>query len=299
MKVARYATGRHKTISMWDSFHGASLDAISIGGERLFRDGLGPLLPGCFHVPWPRVAEDASQIERILLQEGDIGAIIAEPMRCTTLERPPNAYWQEVRRLCDKHGVLLVFDELPTALGRTGRMFCCEQTGVVPDILVIGKGLGGGVMPMAAAIVREDLDVASDRALGHYTHEKSPVGAAAALATIGVIESEGLLDRAVELGDHALGRLRILQGEQALVDNVRGVGLALAVQIAGERQVAADAAQRILYRCLSGGLSFKISGGNVLTLTPPLTISKKQLDEALDIVQDAIVYETQWAQTEP
>ena len=285
MKVARYATGRYKTISMWDSFHGASLDAISIGGERLFRDGLGPLLPGCFHVPWPRSIEDADQIERILRQEGDIGAIIAEPMRCTTVERPPDAYWQQLRRLCDQHGALLVFDEIPLALGRTGRMFCCEHAEVIPDALVLGKGLGGGVMPMAAAIVRQDLDLAADRALGHYTHEKSPLGAAAALATIGVIESEGLLARAVELGSQALDRLRRLQHEQPLIGAVRGLGLALAVELAGSQPAATAAAQEILYRCLSSGLSFKVSGGKVLTLTPPLTITRDQLEEALDIVE--------------
>lgn len=288
MKLARYTTGHHKTISMWDSFHGASLDAISIGGERLFRDRLGPLLPGCFHVPWPRTVEDAGQIEQILVQQGDIGAIIAEPMRCTTLERPTDAYWQEVRRLCDQHGVLLVFDEIPTALGRTGRMFCCEHAQVVPDMLIIGKGLGGGVMPMAAAIVRADLDLVADRALGHYTHEKSPLGAAAALAMIGVIESDRLLERAVELGRYAMERLRHLQHQQALVADVRGLGLALAIELTGELRTAAESAQRILYRCLSAGLSFKVSSGNVLTLTPPLTISSDQLDQALDIVQEAI-----------
>ncbi|MDE2642831.1 MAG: aminotransferase class III-fold pyridoxal phosphate-dependent enzyme, partial [Verrucomicrobiota bacterium] len=170
MKLARYVTGRHKTISMLDSFHGASLDAISIGGEALFRDGLGPLLPGCFHVAWPSAAADAEAIEKILVEEGDVGAVIAEPMRCTTINRPPDAYWRRVRELCDRHGALLIFDEIPLALGRTGRMFCCEHSGVTPDILVLGKGLGGGVIPMAATITRADLDIAPQRALGHYTH---------------------------------------------------------------------------------------------------------------------------------
>jgi 4-aminobutyrate aminotransferase len=195
--------------------------------------------------------------------------------------------------LCDQHGVLLVFDEIPTALGRTGRMFCCEHAQVVPDMLIIGKGLGGGVMPMAAAIVRVDLDLVADRALGHYTHEKSPLGAAAALATIGVIESDQLLERVVEMGHQAMKRLRQLQHQQALVAHVRGLGLALAIELAGDLPIAAETAQRILYRCLSAGLSFKVSSGNVLTLTPPLTISPDQLDQALDIVQEAIESEAQ------
>ena len=289
MKLARFATGRHKTISMWDSFHGASLDAISIGGENLFRDGLGPLLPGCFHVPWPQEAGDADAIEQILTDEGDIGAIIAEPMRCTTVDRPPTPYWERVRQLCDQHGALLIFDEIPLALGRTGRMFCCEHLSVIPDILVIGKGLGGGILPMAAMLARDDLDVAEDYALGHYTHEKSPLGAAAALATINVIESEGLLQRATDLGRRAVSRLQAFQRNHHLVADVRGIGLALALELSYSGEPATGEAQKVLYTCLTQGLSFKVSNGNVLTLTPPLTITESELAHALGIVERAIV----------
>ena len=283
MKLTRYATDRHKTISMRDSFHGASLDAISIGGEALFRDGLGPLLPGCFHVAWPNAEADAEAIEKILVEEGDIGAVIAEPMRCTTIERPPDAYWRRVRELCDEHGALLVFDEIPLALGRTGRMFCCEHSGVTPDILVLGKGLGGGVMPMAATIARADLDIAPHRALGHYTHEKSPVGAAAALAMLDVIESENLLERSSRLGVETVERLRELQQRHDAVIDVRGLGLAMGVELSSP-----DAAERVLYDCLSNGLSFKVSGGTVLTLTPPLTITDEQMANALAILDKAL-----------
>ena len=282
MKLARYATGRHKTISMRDSFHGASLDAISIGGEALFRDGLGPLLPGCFHVAWPSAAEDAEAIEKILVEEGDIGAVIAEPMRCTTIDRPPNAYWRRVRELCDRQGALLIFDEIPLALGRTGRMFCCEHSGVTPDILVLGKGLGG-VMPMAATIARADLDIVPHRALGHYTHEKSPIGAAAALATLDVIESENLLKRSSKLGAETVEQLRELQQRHDAITDVRGLGLAMGVVLNSP-----DAAERVLYDCLENGLSFKVSGGTVLTLTPPLTITHEQMAEALTILDAAI-----------
>ena len=282
MKVARYITGRHKTISMIDSFHGASLDAISVGGEALFRDGLGPLLPGCFHVPWPKTEKDADAIEKILVEQKDIGAVIAEPMRCTTVEYPEASYWQRVRKLCDEHGALLVFDEIPLALGRTGKMFCCEHSGVTPDVLVIGKGLGGAVMPLAAVIVREDFDVLQDRALGHYTHEKSPVASAAALATIQVIEEEGLLEHSRVLGEEALRTMSALKARHPVVADTRGLGLALAMEVGD------DSAERILYDCLSNGLSFKISAGNILTLTPPLIITSEQLAEAFHILESAI-----------
>lgn len=287
LKLARYATGRHETISMWDSFHGASLDAISIGGESLFRGGLGPLLPGCHHVDWPHEVADAVAIEQLLNQH-KIGAIVCEPMRCTTIDIPSAEYWQRVRELCDQHGCLLVFDEIPLALGRTGKMFCCDHFGVTPDILVIGKGLGGGVMPLAATIVHERLDVVPDRAIGHYTHEKSPVAAAAALATLDVIEQERLLDHSRELGKLSLDRLQQMQKQHALIHEVRGLGLSLGVELRRDGKKAIDEAERVMYACLSEGLSFKVSGGNVLTLTPPLTISHEQMSEALEIVEQAI-----------
>src|SRR5207247_617871 len=212
MKLARLSTGRHKTLSMWGAFHGATLEAASVGGEGLFRDGLGPLLPGAEHAhpPFPyRCAYGcggacdlrcADYVDSILASDQDIGALVAEPVRCTVVAPPPTGYWQRVREACDRHGVLLVFDEIPTCLGRTGRMFACEAVGATPDVLVIGKGLGGGIVPMAAVIARADLDVAGDRAIGHYTHEKSPLGCAAALATIECIEADGLLEHARELG---------------------------------------------------------------------------------------------------
>ena len=283
MKLARYATGRHKTISMWGTFHGASLDAISIGGESLFRDDLGPLLPGCFHVPWPKRIEDADKIEKIMEQEGDIGAIISEPMRCTTVDRPDDDYWLRLRELCDKHGVLLILDEIPLAFGRTGKMFCCEHSGVIPDILIVGKGLGGGIFPLASIIAKDSLNIAQMKALGHYTHEKSPVGAAAALAMFDVIESEKLIDRSASLGRKTKMELEALFSDLSIVKEIRGLGLALAIEI-----TRSDISEFILYECLSNGLSFKVSNGNVLTLTPPLTITNQEMNKAICIIKAAL-----------
>ena len=189
LKLARAATGRFKTISMWDSFHGASLDAISIGGEAIFRQGIGPLLPGAEHVPPPDPAgcpfcEDrcnlkcADYIEYVLEKEGDVAAVVAETVRSTPFIPPPD-YWKRVRAACDRHGALLILDEIPTCLGRTGTIFAFEQYGIVPDMVCIGKGLGGGIFPLAALIAREDFNRAMPgRALGHYTHEKNPVACA-------------------------------------------------------------------------------------------------------------------------
>ena len=207
LKLARLATGRHKTLSLWDTFHGASLDAISIGGEAVFRKGMGPLLPGTEHAPpcdpgacrfgcgGTCNARCAEYLDYVLGKEEDIGAVIIETVRCTDVQIPPPEYYRIVRDACDRHGALLILDEVPICLGRTGRMFAFEHYGIVPDMVVLGKGLGGAVFPMAALIARRDLDIAADRALGHYTHEKSSVGCAAALATLEVIDDERLLER--------------------------------------------------------------------------------------------------------
>jgi (R)-1-hydroxy-2-aminoethylphosphonate ammonia-lyase len=302
LRLARVATGRHKTVSMWDSFHGASLDASSVGGERMFRGDVGPLLPGTEHVPPPDASRCAlgcggrcdlrcaGYVEYVLEREGDVAAVVAEPVRSTPAIPHPE-YWPRIRAACNRSGALLIFDEIPQCLGRTGRMFASEHWGVVPDILVLGKGLGGGILPMAAIVTRPDLDVMADRALGHYTHEKNPVTCAAALATIDYIEKEGLVDRARELGAHALARMSELARRHRLIGDVRGLGLLMGIELVQDRETrapATDEADRVMYEALERGLSFKVSAGNVLTLTPPLIISRNELDRALDIIDDCL-----------
>jgi 4-aminobutyrate aminotransferase len=304
LKLARVATGRHKTISMWDSFHGATLDTISIGGEAIFREGIGPLMPGTEHVPPPdeyhcvfgcskRGGCDlvcADYVEYILEKEGDIAAVISEPIRSTPYIPKPE-YWERIRRACDHHGALLIFDEIPHSLGRTGKMFTFENFGIIPDIVVLGKGLGGGVFPMAAMLARDTLDVATEGALGHYTHEKTPVGCAAALATINYIEHHNLVDHARRLGEYSLERLQEMKGRHPLIGDVRGLGLFLGIELVKDRQTrerAKDEAEAVMYAALSKGLSFKLTMGNIITLTPALTITRKEMDKALEIIEECI-----------
>jgi 4-aminobutyrate aminotransferase len=302
LKLARAATGRFKTISMWDSFHGASLDAISVGGEAIFRQGIGPLLPGTEHVPPPDPShcpfkcgaqcslQCADYVDYVLEKEGDVGAVVAETVRSIPFIPPPD-YWRIIRAACDKHGALLILDEIPHGLGRTGKMFTCEHYGIVPDMLVLGKGLGGGLFPLAALLAREDLNVMPDRALGHYTHEKNPVACAAGLATIACLEADGLLENARALGEHALRRIDRMKENHPLVGGGRGLGLLLGIELVKDRQSrepASDAAERVMYRALEKGLSFKVSKGNVLTLTPPLTITREDMDRALDIIEECL-----------
>jgi 4-aminobutyrate aminotransferase len=305
LKIARAATGRFKTVSFWDAFHGAGFGAASVGGEATFRSHIaGPLLPGaehiapfaCYRCPYGHSGPDvcalacANMLEYVLGREGDIAAVIAEPMRAVPYVPPPG-FWQSVRAACDKHGALLIMDEIPTGLGKTGRMFAFEHDDIVPDIVTVGKALGGGVLPIAACIARKELDVCGDFAIGHYTHEKNPVTSRAALTTLQIIEEEGLVDRAATLGDYAMNRLRESLQHCPIVGDIRGRGVLFGVEIVQDRGSKLEGnamAEQIYYRCLEQGLSFKISQGCVLTLSPPMTISDADLDTALTIVESAI-----------
>ena len=304
LAYARAVTGRFKTISFWDSFHGAGFAARGIGGEEMFRSGpIGPLMPGTEHVPpfgdyrnaWG-VTEGsaelcAKQIEYVLEKEGDVGALIAEPTRAVPCI-PDAGFWRRVKTACEAKGTLLIFDEIPTGLGKTGRMFSCEHEGVVPDILVVGKGLGGGILPIAATVCRPELDVCQDYAFGHYTHEKNPVTSRAALTTIEIIEQEGLVENASRVGELALTRLYEMQNQFEAIGDVRGRGCLFGIEMVVDRQSrepANDLAERILYQSLGRGLSFKTTMGNVLTFSPPLVTSEDQMNDAMDILQNSIV----------
>jgi len=306
LRLARAATGRFKTLSFWDAFHGAGFGASSVGGEATFRSGIaGPLLPGAEHVaPWGTRncayghdnLEDSARacarmISYVLAREGDVAAVVAEPMRATPYPPAPG-FWKSVREACDRHGTLLIFDEIPTGLGKTGRFFAHEHDGVQPDMVVLGKALGGGILPIAAVVARRDLDVAGGYAIGHYTHEKNPVTTRAALTTINIIREEGLTERAAELGTYAMERLRNFGASCPAVGDVRGRGLLFGVELVSDSDAWTPdnaLAERVYYRCLEAGLSFKISQGNVLTLSPPMVIARADLERALGIVEQAIL----------
>lgn len=170
-------------------------------------------------------------------------------------------------------------------------MFTFENFNVEPDMVVIGKGLGGGIFPMAALIARKGLDLGATRALGHYTHEKSPVGCAAALATINYIEKNKLAEHAQDIGRHTLSKLKKMQERHPLIGDVRGLGLFLGVELVKNRitkERATNEAEAVMYAALCRGLSFKITMGNILTLTPPLIITRDQMDRALNILEASI-----------
>ena len=303
LKLAKQVTGRFKTISFWDSFHGAGFGAASVGGEEHFHGGLGPLVPGAFHVEFPNYyrnpwrftheedvdAECLRQIELILRREPEMAALIGEPVSANPVV-PSKRYWEGVRELCGKYGALLIFDEVIEGFGRTGKMFASEHY-LTPDILVLGKSLGGGVVPLAGIVTREKYNCCPDRSIGHYTHEKNALSAAAALAEIAVIEEEDLCGHAARLGAHALERLHEMAERHRLIGCVTGIGLHIGIDLVRDRTTkerATREAEAIMFKCMERGLAFKTIDGNIITLRPALVITREEMDWALDILDEAI-----------
>lgn len=306
LKVARKVTGRHKVISMWESFHGAGLDTISVGGEYVFKKDIGPLMPGAIKsIPYNgyrnlinsddniKVSDFClDYLEYIIENEGEIGAILLEPIRATDTHVPPKEYFKRLRKICDENKILLIFDEIPTCLGRSGEFYVHQNFGIEPDILVLGKGLGGGIVPQAAVLVNKRYDVAEDISLGHYTHEKPAIGCAAICAAIEYIDENNLMENCRDLSQFAMSRGKELMNKYNCIGDFRIQGLLISFEFVKDRitkEKDTDLSERILYSSLEEGLSFKVSSGNCITWHPPLLISKEELEFAFDIFEKAII----------
>ncbi|HDM8176351.1 MULTISPECIES: aspartate aminotransferase family protein [unclassified Vibrio] len=303
LKLARHITGNYKVVSLWDSFHGASLDAISVGGEACFRQGMGPLMAGVERIP-PAVSyrgafpvadgsdvHYADYLEYVIEKEGGVGAFIAEAVRNTDVQVPSKAYWKRIREICDKHNVMLIIDDIPNGMGRSGEWFTYQAYDIEPDMLCIGKGLGGGLVPIAAMVTKDKYNTAEQISMGHYTHEKSPIGCAAALATMEAIEQDGLLDKAKADSQFMREKLLEMKAKYPVIGDVRGIGMLWGIELVTDQESksrAYDEAEAVLYQCLNNGVSFKVSQGNVIQLSPPLIITREQLTEALAIFEEAI-----------
>ncbi|EGS1995861.1 TPA: aspartate aminotransferase family protein [Vibrio vulnificus] len=303
LKLARHVTGNYKVVSLWDSFHGASLDAISVGGEACFRQGMGPLMAGVERIP-PAVSyrgafpvadgsdvHYADYLEYVIEKEGGVGAFIAEAVRNTDVQVPSKAYWKRIREICDKHNVMLIIDDIPNGMGRSGEWFTYQAYDIEPDMLCIGKGLGGGLVPIAAIVTKDKYNTSEQISMGHYTHEKSPIGCAAALATMEAIEQDGLLDKAKADSQFMREKLLEMKAKYPVIGDVRGIGMLWGIELVTDHESKArayDEAEAVLYQCLNNGVSFKVSQGNVIQLSPPLIITREQLTEALAIFEEAI-----------
>ncbi|MCK6454359.1 MAG: aminotransferase class III-fold pyridoxal phosphate-dependent enzyme [Alphaproteobacteria bacterium] len=286
LRLALVATGRQEIIALEGSYHGHGFGALGLASARV-DPRLAWTQPSRHHVTpyWaPGGAERMlEEIERILARSGGgVAALVAEPIR-SNCHVPPDRLWPELRVLCTRHGVKLIFDEIPAGLGKTGRFFAFEHFGAVPDAVVLGKALGGGMLPIAAVIADARLDVAPELNLGHYTHEKNPITTRVALETIAVIEDDGLAARAARLGAYARQAVETLACHNERIRRWRGRGLLGAIELG--HGIDAAAAMRA---CFRHGVSTVTKPGNALGFSPPLIIDESDIDLTIERIDRAV-----------
>ncbi len=284
IKLARHHTGRQYVIAFLGAFHGRSYGSMTLtASSAKYHEGFGPLLPGVLHAPYG--ADDPDRyIERVifkrLVKPNEIAAIVVEPIQGEGgYVVPPDGWLAGLRELCDRHGILLVADEVQSGMGRTGRMWAVEHWGVEPDIVLSGKGIASG-MPLGAMTARADLMTWGAGAHGS-TYGGNPVACAAALATIDLIRG-GLADNAAEVGGFLLAGLRELQRRQPLVRDVRGLGLMIGVEF--ESGEVADAVEHACFR--RGALVLR-AGDATIRMSPPMVIDREQAATGLSIFEEA------------
>jgi 4-aminobutyrate aminotransferase len=289
VKLARVATERSATVSLEGSYHGHGFGAFGLSVAAPDAR-LGTFLPDRVHVRsyWKHgAAAMIEDVERALRETpGGVAAVIAEPMR-SNCHVPPSGLWPEIRRLCDAAGTLLIFDEIPSGLGKTGRFFAFEHFGARPDMVVLGKALGGGILPIAAVLADARFDIAPELALGHYTHEKNPLTTRAALTCLRIILRDHLPERAALLEQVVRDRVAELARSVPAIRSVRGKGLLLAIEL--DRQALAGVTEaELLQALLDHGISTTTKGGYALGFSPPMTINDNDLDTALGGIAAAI-----------
>ena len=281
MKLARHATGRQYLIAFLGSFHGRSYGSVSLTASKAaYRTGFGPLLPGIFHVPYGDFDEIESRLFRRLVSPQEVAAIVVEPVLGEGgYVIPPDGWLAYLRELCDRHGILMVADEVQSGMGRTGKVWAIEHWGVEPDILVAGKGIASG-MPLGAMVAREELMRWEAGAHGS-TFGGNPVACAAALASMDLIERE-LAENAAKVGYELMQGLRSLAERQPIITEVRGLGLMIGVEF-GDHDVA-DAVEKA---CFRRGLLVLGAGDRAVRVSPPLVIRTDQAEAGLAVFEEA------------
>jgi len=308
LKLARHLTGRQGIIAFSGAFHGRTLGAVSVTSSAArYRERYHPLLPSVFHAPYPycyrcrfgcRAAGCTlacfGYLEEMLqhtISPQEVAAIIIEPVLGEGGYVPaPARYLAGLRRLCDQHGILLIFDEVQSGMGRCGDWFAAQRYGVAPDILTVAKGIASG-FPLSAVVSRRELMMQWPAWAHGTTFGGNPVSCAAAIATIETIRAEGLLARCRELGETMLSRLQAMQERWPLIGDVRGLGLMIGVELVQADGAPAGAAcEQLLAECRRRGLIIINCGPerNIVRFIPPLTISDRELAEALEIFAAAL-----------
>lgn len=311
IKIARFHTKRSAVIAFTGGFHGRTLACISLTGKVLpYKAGFGPMLPEVFHLPFPMAyhgvtTEDSfSALEQLFKASVDparVAAIIIEPVQGEGgFYIAPPEFLRRLRAVCDQHGIVLILDEIQSGFARTGRTFAHEHAGIEADLITVAKSLAGGV-PLSAVIGKADImDSPGPGGLGG-TYAGSPLGCAAGLAVLDVLERERLNERADKLGAVMMTRLKTLQARFACVGEVRGIGMMIAMELVKNRK--ADAPDAELTKALvqaagRRGLVILSCGvySNVIRFLAPLTISEALLNEGLDLLEQSLVEVAQGGQ---
>ena len=283
IKLARYATGRQYVVAMINAFHGRSYGSVSLTASKAkYHTGFGPLLPGVVHTHFGDFHHLEDVVFRRLVDPSEVAAIVVEPVLGEGgYVFPPQGWLAYLRELCDRHGILLVADEVQSGMGRTGRMWAIEHVGVEPDILLAGKGIASG-MPLGAMIARAELMEEWGPGTHGSTYGGNPLSCAAALATLELIES-GLMDNAREVGAALVDGLRRIQDRRPQVREVRGLGLMIGVEL--EDHDTMVAVERAAFR---RGLLVLGCGDSVIRFSPPLVFRADQVGTALEIFDAAL-----------
>jgi taurine---2-oxoglutarate transaminase len=316
IKLARWKTGRQKIVARYRSYHGATAGSITLTGDPR-RWPAEPGIPGVVRIldpytyrcpaghpdPCP-VCTGTPHLEEILQYEGPetVAAVILETVTGTNgVIVPPDGYLQAVREVCDRHGILLILDEVMAGFGRTGKWFACDHWDVVPDILTVAKGINSGYVPLGAMVISEELAgwVRDKYFAGGLTYSGHPLACAAGVASIEAFQEEGIVENSAELGAVLGERLRELAGRHEAIGDVRGLGLFYGVELVKNRETreplvpfnAAGEAfapmAKIFKAALERGLYLMIHW-NVIIVAPPLTITREELDEGLEILDEVL-----------
>jgi len=310
LKLARYHTKRQNIIAFLGAFHGRTMGALSLTASKpQQKRRFSPMVPGVTHIRYPDVyrgcvggSQDAEKFAlgcaryiedklfKTVLAPEEVAAIFVEPIQGEGgYVVAPTIFMQELRRICDKHGILLVVDEVQSGIGRTGKWFAVEHTGVHPDIVCMAKGIASG-MPLGITMSKAEI---MDWVPGSHasTFGGNPVCIAAALATLDVIENERLLKNSQEVGDHMMQRMADWPKKHKIVGDVRGRGLMIGVEIVRDQKTLEYGnleRDRIVQQAFEHGVLFLGCGPSTIRIAPPLIVTKDEADVAVDVLQEAI-----------
>jgi 4-aminobutyrate aminotransferase len=307
LKLARYVSGRSRFIGFLGGFHGRTMGSLAFTSSKYTQQkGFFGTMPGVTHVPFPNpyrplfAGDDQGKavldyIENVLFTSNvpptEVAAVLVEPIQCEGgYIVPPDSFLPGLRALCDRHGILLIFDEVQTGVGRTGKMFACQHWEVQPDIMALAKGLGSG-LPIGLVVAKKSLMQQWQKGAHANTYGGNPICCAAALVTLDLVERE-FAANAAKVGTYFMARLRELQSRHPVIGEVRGKGLLIAMELVTDpdtRKPAKEMCNALITRAFHHGLLLLPCGCSTVRFMPPLTVSTAQVDEAITLLEAALL----------